>query len=377
VTEKIQAEKIICYTDESGNTGLNIFDEQQPFFWTGTIFSKHNLDTSCHKNIKDYCSKLNVEELHGNEIGLNNISKISTSLTELFNKYGCRFIFTRVEKEHVASTKFFDQIFDPGLNRAMPSHIYWFRPLRLVLAAQVIKNLDLQMKKDFWKAWQIGDDAKLTNVLYELRRRVWWNVSDKRVKQIILEVINVALINPKSFISGGLDPENAPNLVSISMIIKALREIYRGGEFEISEFVHDEQNQFARGLKLFYELHSKIELNLFQLGKITEAEVSRVNLVTRPSSNSPGLQFIDIVLWLTKRIVENNHDLPEELTELIHCLMSKMHIEHFTQDQFYFDAQECHDATMSLPMPPEKCLEAQRILAELEDGRNKRLGGFG
>jgi len=55
------------------------------------------------------CLKLTGRpELHGNALGLSGIEKIASLLQEFFARDECHFLFTRLEKNHLASTKFFD-----------------------------------------------------------------------------------------------------------------------------------------------------------------------------------------------------------------------------------------------------------------------------
>lgn len=53
------------YIDESGQTGLNLFDESQPFLYYGILRSKLNLDVLAEKSLKPlwtYPDTLHAEE---------------------------------------------------------------------------------------------------------------------------------------------------------------------------------------------------------------------------------------------------------------------------------------------------------------------------
>jgi hypothetical protein len=43
-----------AYTDESGNTGLNLFDKNQPIFWTGTLVAYADVDSNTVRSIGSY-----------------------------------------------------------------------------------------------------------------------------------------------------------------------------------------------------------------------------------------------------------------------------------------------------------------------------------
>ncbi len=45
----------IVYTDESGNTGENLFDTSQPYFWTGTLVSLFDIDNVVKHKFDKLC----------------------------------------------------------------------------------------------------------------------------------------------------------------------------------------------------------------------------------------------------------------------------------------------------------------------------------
>ena len=57
------------YVDESGQTGLELFDENQPFLYYGVLSSKVNLDLLTLPKIKSLRQKLGVDRLHAAELG--------------------------------------------------------------------------------------------------------------------------------------------------------------------------------------------------------------------------------------------------------------------------------------------------------------------
>ena len=58
--------KCYAYADESGNSGLKLFADQQDTFWTATLISFADLDRKYgrfHRELLELCGK---PELHGN-----------------------------------------------------------------------------------------------------------------------------------------------------------------------------------------------------------------------------------------------------------------------------------------------------------------------
>jgi hypothetical protein len=99
---------VLGYSDETGNSGNNLFDSGQPEFWTGTLICGTDLDRA-GAAIHAECLKLTGRpELHGNALGLSGIEKIASLPQEFFGRDECHFLFTRIEKNTLASAKLFD-----------------------------------------------------------------------------------------------------------------------------------------------------------------------------------------------------------------------------------------------------------------------------
>ena len=64
-----------AYTDETGNTGLNLFDPGQPSFWTGTLLTPVDLDRLDPAIHRGCLERAGCAELHGNQLGLTEIGR--------------------------------------------------------------------------------------------------------------------------------------------------------------------------------------------------------------------------------------------------------------------------------------------------------------
>ena len=95
---------LYVYADDSGNSGLNLFDEQQPYYWTAALLSPVDIQAVGLKDHKRWTSQLNVSELHGALLGVDGIEQIAIEMRDFFKKHGCRFVFSMVEKRYLAGT---------------------------------------------------------------------------------------------------------------------------------------------------------------------------------------------------------------------------------------------------------------------------------
>ena len=102
--------ELFCYTDESGNTGSEIFDCAQPYFWTGTLVSPVDLEKVGAEALEEWTAIVGEAELHANHLGVGRIETIAGSIEKFLTDHKCVFIFTRVEKRHMAGTKLVDTL---------------------------------------------------------------------------------------------------------------------------------------------------------------------------------------------------------------------------------------------------------------------------
>lgn len=81
------------YVDESGHTGSNLFDENQPILYYGLLSSKDNLDVCVTEKSLTARKVLNVKRLHANELGIGELVKIANVLIEIVKERALCFDF--------------------------------------------------------------------------------------------------------------------------------------------------------------------------------------------------------------------------------------------------------------------------------------------
>ena len=135
--------KRYAFTDESGNSGLNLFDTAQETFWTGTLIAYSDIDAK-HKGFhKELLTVVGKGEIHGAEQGFGGIEKIASRLSWFIREKKLQFSFGRIHKPFLAASKLFDLAFDSGTNAAMPPQAYGVRQLRLLNLMHYIQLLNI------------------------------------------------------------------------------------------------------------------------------------------------------------------------------------------------------------------------------------------
>ncbi len=78
--------KRFAFTDESGNSGLKLFDNGQDSFWTGTLIAYADVDSRYLRFHKELLAITEKQELHGAELGFGGIEKIASRLSVLIRE---------------------------------------------------------------------------------------------------------------------------------------------------------------------------------------------------------------------------------------------------------------------------------------------------
>jgi hypothetical protein len=101
-----------AYVDESGNTGYQIFDPEQPLFVTAAMMTKTNFDAVRNVDLAAVARKVGAAALHANELGVSRIEEIADDLLKIIKKADARFFVSRLEKRYLAAAKVYDTYFD-------------------------------------------------------------------------------------------------------------------------------------------------------------------------------------------------------------------------------------------------------------------------
>ncbi len=373
--------ELVAYTDESGNSGNNLFDENQPNFWTGTLVTQTNLEAIAAPVVAECLRIVDRKELHGNALGLGGINKIAVHLIRLFVETKSRFLFTKIEKTHLAGTKFADALLDSGTNQAMSLVQYGPPAARLPLALQLIQLLKKADLLKWWQAFEKNDDAAFAEMmkrpLDRLERFHRRGIYHDRTAQLLRDALTWGIAHPKRLLEGGAHPLDSPNIVALTLIVSMLHGLHERTGARVRTFVHDEQNQFAQHLK-FVHAHSKG----FQLDNSNICaplpEVKKVltfgcELQVGKSSDSLGLQLIDTVLWLIKRFLDSKGKVHGDARLLALYVMDNGDITPFDRATMIENVVDICNRLEALPLTRKQLDDGRRLVSEFEAKRVARM----
>lgn len=320
------------FVDESGHTGTNLFDETQPVLYYGVLSSHINIDDLALEPMKELKAILGVDRLHANVLGMGKLIQIAKGLIYLQKQFDLHVDFHSVHKLDYAVMCFFDQVFDQGINPAVPWIAYW-TPLRYILLNEVAILFEVETLKKAWSARiQHNDDlanAEFLNVCRTLISRLDL-ISDERSRQIIGDALIWASDNYQEI------PYNTkgrrethwvtPNLIGFQSVLQGISIRIKDNSQKRTSIVVDQQSQFNQNQRSLAEFYAEAKNFVYDFGtglpKIDYTGMPDTPILFKSGLNSVGLELVDIYLWLFKRLLEEK-EIASELYPLIraqiHC----------------------------------------------------------
>jgi hypothetical protein len=302
------------YVDESGNTGNNLFDLEQPSLFYGLISSPKNLDVVLERPLSTLREKLGVKRLHANELGNKGLVTIVDEVIDLQKRHDIRFDMYKIVKQDQAAICFFDQVFDSAMNKAVPWSSYW-TPLRYVLLLKVAHLFDVDTLKKAWAARIELNDQKSIRLLVEvcqtLRARVDY-LPDKRSREVIADALVWAEKYPEKIEYNAYAKEGvlqiSPNLIGFQQVMAGIaRKTISTGK-EAKAIVIDQQCEFNKAQKSLADKYGSFRgIEFSRPPGMPEPDYSGMPQISPsfvPGEKSSGLEIVDIYLWTTKRYME-------------------------------------------------------------------------
>lgn len=368
------------YVDESGHTGANLFDPEQPMLYYGILSSHLNVDILAEDTLRALRRQSGVSRLHAAELGNSGLILMVDRLARLQRKLDFRFDMYKVSKPDHAIICFFDQVFDQGVNPAVTWSGYW-TPLRYVLLLKLASLFNKELAQRAWNARITIKDAKaepeLASVCAELIGRVGL-LPDARSRQIISDALSWAMQNPSEIYYNTKTKEDrlqvTPNIIGFQSVMIGIAARLKMNGKKASKIVIDQQSEFNKAQKTlseyFASMNSVSMLNGPGLPAIDFRGMPNTPITFSSSASSAGLELVDIHLWIFKRIFEKKEVLPE-LYDLV-----RPHIRRGRTDEISLKALAARWERWfaELPEPTEKDLAKAKEFCELDEAR--RLHGM-
>lgn len=370
-----------AFVDETGNTGANLFDPDQPDFFTGALITKTDFDKVHGPAIRALCSRSGLPAVHASVIGFGPVEAVAPDLRRILKATDARFFVSRVEKRYLLATKVFDTFFDSGENPAVPWTAYNIRVLRLILCFKVASLLDDVLARRFWAMLMAKREkaarAMIPGICEAFLERVDF-LPDERSRSIVREAFAWSKEHPEAldiFISGRQAKNgHMPNLVAFTNLLAGLEELSKRWDRPLRRIVHDRQAQFEATLAEWHQLFSNAaDVPVHWLGEnYTLRMVPGSTFEVSASEASPGIQVADLILWLYRQWLARKPLPPHSAKLLRHALKRAW------QSDFSFEGvgrlvERRMADIMEADIPETTMAEGQRLLQETERRRREAM----
>lgn len=313
------------FIDESGNTGLELFDPNQPILYYGVLSAQANLDVIAQPLLKELHQSLGVNRIHANDLGVSRLTPVAEKLARFSKKNDLRFSLLKVAKRDHAIICFFDQVFDSGMNKAVPWHHY-FTPLRYVSLFKVAHLFDEGLAKDAWKARREHNPARCAQIFTRLCSDLLARVDrlpDARSRDVISGALKWAAANPHEISYGVGNHDTAlqisPNLIGFQQVLQTVALQSSARKKLVKRITVDRQTQFNGAQAELADWYQRLRGHKTDMGpgmpKFDYSLMPEVPPTFTPGDASGGLELVDVTLWIAKRLQENR-PISSELQEL-------------------------------------------------------------
>ena len=303
------------YVDESGHTGLNLFDASQPRLYYGVLSSPKNLDVVAEPVLKILRTMLNVDRIHASQLGNGELVKIAPLLRQLAIDLDIRFDLHTVYKPDHAIIQFFDQTFDQGVNPAVSWTGYW-TPLRYPLLLKLSQLFDENMAKEAWEARIETNDQEAERKLINVCSSVINNLgmmTDARAKELISDAMNWVIKHPSEICYNISSKEQSlqisPNLVGFQSVILEFHQKLKLTSTEAKAIIVDRQSEFNRAQEYihnFYQQQNDVHaLGVLGMPEMDLRDFLKFQLfVLREMKEIASLELDDVYLWIMKQVMK-------------------------------------------------------------------------
>ncbi len=362
------------HVDESGNTGLHLFDETQPDLFYGLLSCKVNMDVIAEPHLKVLRQRLGVSRLHAADLGIGRLSTIAPDLRRLVRKHDVRFALYKVVKFDYAVIQFFDNVFDQGLNPAAGWATYW-TPIRYVMLLKIASLIDEDLARKAWAARIEKNNEKsrtqLVDVCTSILDRID-SIPDERSKQLISDTLNWTIRNPDRINynaeSKSMQLAVSPNLVGFQFVLLGVAQRLRSAGAAMKGLLVDRQHQFNEAQAELSEYYSRASGHVQSLGpglpKLDLRNMPDTGPLFGSSESSAGLELVDLFIWIFKRARECSHD--EGLAVLMRELMKRGAYDELSLRAISARWEPYFKKLMDIPLGPDDLERAIQMTAQHE-----------
>jgi len=166
-----------------------------------------------------------------------------------------------------------------------------------------------------------------------------------------------------------------PNMVAFTNLIDGIERQSQAWGKSVKIIKHDRQTQFEKSLAFVHELYANADptpIEWASMGKHSLQKVNGSNFVVANRFESPGIQLVDIVLWLFNR-VNSGDELPEHSYRFMEYALRKSYYNYFSFHAVFSNLEKEVRPIMEAPFSEEQLASAKE---RIERSEQRRLAGI-
>ncbi len=377
---------MFVYIDESGHTGKNSKDPNQPIFHYMAIASTKNLDLDLDRLFRKILTENQILEIHGSKI-FYKIESFASDLLKILRSNSVSCFYSIVEKDFLAYAKLYDILFDNVENKGARFQTYYDRTLRLNLLSIFMGVVSVEVAHKFYEECLFSkSEEKAIDVLKDVCNTILSRihlVKDERAREIISDAVTWAMANPAELTTYHASKTerwtNLPQIASFLPLMNMLSNYSKKHKAPIMKITHDEQNQLKKVLTEIHQLaagpETRATIDLGENGIIELSKIKNTTFEIKDSFKSFGLQTVDICLYVLthdQEIEEEKIEWPKayKLLEYI-----KAHTEHYvlTMEHHLLESDFLYNKVMNIPFTKKDLKRGEKTVKEWENQFKQNL----
>jgi len=314
---------LFVYIDESGHTGKDSKNQDQPIFRYLAVASLSDLDLDSCGLFGNMLTKNHISEIHGSE-NFDKVESFALDIKNILVKNSVSCFYSIIEKDFMAYAKLYDILFDNVENEGARFETYQIREYRVILLEIFISIVPIDVAHRFYEECLFAkSESDAMKVLEDTCRVILSRVhllEDETAAEIISEAVNWALNNPAkltTFHTRKIDRwTHLPHVASFLPLMNMISNYSKIQNSPIVNILHDDQQQLKKVLIEIHKFSADPEtpdiLDLGENGEVSLQMIKNTPFEIKDSSISYGIQIADICLYL----LGHEYDVEERKEQL-------------------------------------------------------------
>ena len=336
--------KFTVFIDESGNTGCNLLDFNQPIFTFVGVGINNEQMIPILRTVEEIKSKYGFrpnDKLHAKRLDKKRRYPLTREIIELLMEYKFSMFVSIVEKKFTIATYVADDFFDPVYNHYCDNN--WTLPYKKNERANFIYNhLSDEAVDACGKAFGTGTEMRQA---YELVKK---SIAGKSYEidlsgvlagaEPYLDKIGQAIkeansANEELGIASGV--AQSPNFFSFMGLLNKIENYYSLDESNLGELVFESSRQFNVAFKYFFRKlrdAPKVALHFHDRTPLLFGYNHLREFVYKRREDSLFLQLADLAASSTKEVVQKVYlDKGKDIYSEFECFIMFLVVEHWQQ----------------------------------------------